>query len=74
MRVNIEDLPAAFKTHSSLCQMFFVATGMIACSEEGRWALDSAWANHVGEITRLCLRFQDVDPALQYVPRFKSSF
>ena len=67
MRINIEDLPAVFKTRTALSQMFFIATGMIACSEEGRWALDTAWADHVGEMARHSLRFQGVDPALQYV-------
>jgi hypothetical protein len=67
MRINIKDLPAVFNTPTALSQMFFVAIGMIACSEDGRWALDTAWAGQVSELTGLCLRFQGLDPALQYV-------
>ena len=67
MRINTEDLPAVFKTRTSLSQMFFIAIGMTACSKEGRWALYTAWEDQVGEITKHCLRFQGVDPALQYV-------
>jgi len=67
MRINTEDLPAVFKTRTSLSQMFFIAIGMTSCSKEGRWALYTAWEDQVGEITKHCLRFQGVDPALQYV-------